>query len=293
MREPVFTEKIVAYIDVLGFKSKVEAAERLDGTRLSDLLEICQKLENQQYQRSISMYGPNICPESKHNRRSLDYTVTQISDGAVISTEISPAGVINLLIHIAQTILGLLRDGIMVRGYVTKGNIFHEKAQIIGTGYHDALKGEKHVQAFSISEDDGATPFVAIDPDLVRYIREETDECVVEVFHRIIKADPVNDITVLFPFRHPISVVRGNIFEPEKCKEGLSIIREQLGDYKDRIRIQSPDTDPDAGRKSKHYIKFLSDMLVELDEIESHLGSPKRPGIKLRYDGKLNAVLSD
>ena len=293
MRKPAFTEKFIAFIDVLGFKSKVAAAERLDGTRLSDLLEICQKLENQQYQRSISMYGPNICPESKHNRRSLDYTVTQISDGAVISTEISPAGVINLLIHVSQTILGLLRYGVMVRGYVTRGNIFHEKAQVIGTGYHNALKGEKRVRAFSISEDDGATPFVAIDPDVVRYIREETDECVVKVFHRIIKADPVNDITVLFPFQQPISIVRGNVFEPEKCKKGLSIIREQLGNYKDRIRIQSPDTDPDAGKKSKHYIKFLSDMLAELDEIENHLGSPKRLGIKLRYDRNLKAVLND
>ena len=250
-------------------------------------------LENQQYQRSISMHGPIVCPESKRNRRNLDYTVTQISDSAVISTEISPAGVINLLIHISQTILGLLRYGVMVRGYVTQGKIFHEKAQFIGTGYHDALKGEKLVRAFSVSEDDGATPFVAIDPNVVRYIREEADECVVKIFHRMIKVDPINDITVLFPFQQLISVVRGNIIEPERCKKGLNLTREQLGNYKDRISIQSPDADPNADRKSKHFIKFLSDMLAELDEIENHLKSPKRPGIKLRYDGNLNAVLND
>lgn len=293
MREPVFTEKFVAFIDVIGFASKVEAAEQLDGAQLSDLLEICQKLENQQHQRSVSIHGPIICPKSKHNRRNLDYTITQISDCAVISTEVSPAGVINLLIHISQTILGLLRYGVMVRGYVTQGNIFHEKAQFIGTGYHDASKGEKLVRAFSVLEDDGATPFVEIDPNVVRFIREETDECVVGVFHRMIKVDSINDITVLFPFQQLIRIVRGNIIEPERCKKGLNIAREQLGNYKDRISIQSPDTDPNADRKSKYYIKILSDMLAELDEIENYLESPKRPGIKLRYDGNLNAVLND
>ena len=162
-KEPKFEDKFVAFVDILGFQSKVESAEQHGEIRLSDILEMCRKLEDQAHVQAITTYGPMICPESRYIDQNLNYQATQISDCAVFSVEISPAGIINLLQHIAQAILGLLRLGVMVRGYVTRGNIFHNDKQFIGVGYQNALMRERLVSAFRMSEDDGATPFVEID----------------------------------------------------------------------------------------------------------------------------------
>jgi len=208
---PQFHDKCVTFVDILGFKSKVEAAEVGVGDRLSDLLEICAELECKSHVQSIAVYGPIICPESRHESRDLDYRVTQTSDCAIISTEISPAGIINLIEHISLSIISLLGFGVMVRGYVTRGSIFHKDEQFIGAGYQNALTEEKSVRTFCMSENDGATPFAEVDPKVVRYIREETDACVAAMFERMARVDSTHDVTVLFPFQQLTNVAGTNI----------------------------------------------------------------------------------
>ena len=44
-----------------------------------------------------------------------------------------------------------------------------------------------------MSEEDGGTPFVEVDPEVERYIREETDACVVKMFDRMTRKDSDND----------------------------------------------------------------------------------------------------
>ena len=291
--EPQFLDKFVAFVDILGFKSKVEASDRPDGTRLSEILKMCGKLENQSHIQSIAGYGPIICPESRYTSRDLDYKVTQISDCAIISSEVSPAGLINLLTHIAQSILGLLSYGVMVRGYVTRGHIFHNHTQCIGVGFQRAWTEEKSVRAFRMSEEDGGTPFVEIDPEVERYIREETDACVVKMFDRMTRKDSDNDVTVLFPFQNLTSVAGGNIAEPEKCRKDLSTIREWIRDYREKINLESPSLNPEASRKSKYYTKIIEDLLSECDEIEKFLNLGNRPAVKLMYDKDLNVIPID
>ena len=280
----------MAFVDILGFTSKVEAAEGCSGAQLSDLLEICEELESKSHVQSIAAYGPIICPESQYESRSLDYRVTQISDCAIISTEVSPAGLINLVEHISQSIVGLLRHGVLVRGYVTRGSIFHDDKQFIGIGYQNALTGEKSVRAFRMSEGDGATPFVEVDPKVVRYIREETDACVVEMFGRMAGVDSTQGVTVLFPFKQLTNVVGGNISEPEKCRRSLDIVRAWIDSYKEKVGSQALASDNVASQKSKYYMKILDDLLSECDEIENFLRIGKQPAVRLRYDENLNAV---
>lgn len=288
--EPQLRDKFVAFVDILGFKSKIEAAESGSGPPLSELLEICGELECRSYVRSIAAHGPMICPESRHESRDLDYRVTQISDCAIISSEVSPAGIINLAEHISQSVIGLLKFGVMVRGYITRGRIFHSDQQFIGAGYQNALTGEQSVRAFRMSEDDGATPFVEVDPTVVRYIREETDACVVEMFSRMTKVDSTHDVTVLFPFQYLTNVVGGNIAEPEKCRRSLDIVRTWIDSYKRTIVSQAPASDRMANQKSKYYMKVLDDLLEECNDIENFLEIGKQPAVRLRYDENLNVV---
>ena len=291
--EPQFRDKFVAFVDILGFCSRVEAAEKDEGLHLSDLLEHCSKLAQTSHTRAISDYGPTICPESRYERRSLDYVVTQISDCVVISAEVSPAGIINLLHHVSASIFGLFTKGIMVRGYVTRGNIFHNEEQIVGTGYQHALKGEQSVQAFRTPEDEGATPFVEIDPAVVQYIKHETDACVSMIFSRLVKEDPDNGVTALFPFQHLIRMAGGNITDPDNCKKSLDMIRESVHGYRARMESQAPSPEPRAIQKLKHYGRILNYLMAECDKLEGFLVHSKRPAIKVRYDENFNLVRSD
>ena len=288
--EPKFLNKFVAFIDILGFKSKVESAERSKGTQLSDILDLCEELRNPTHVRSISRRGPVVCPESRFRNRNLDYTVTQISDCAVISSEVSPAGIINLLSHVSQSIFGLLRHGVMVRGYVTRGNIFHQENQFIGPGYQDAYKGEQSVRAFRMSEQDRATPFVEIDPEVERYIAEDTDPCVRDMFRRMTKTDSDHSVTVMFPFHHLTDIAGSHVMEPDRCRHSLNVVREWIGRYRDRIELQSPSSDTQASRKSKYYFKILDDLLSECDSIESDSALMQRPAVNLMYDSDLHVV---
>ena len=146
--EPQLYDKFVAFVDILGFQSKVEANERGEGMTLPALLELCSILSQEAHVRNVTEYGPIICPESRYNTRSLDYEVTQISDCAVISTEVSPAGVINLVQHVSVSVFKLMTKGIMLRGYITRGNLHHRGNQIIGTGYQSAFQMEKVSRRF-------------------------------------------------------------------------------------------------------------------------------------------------
>ena len=143
-----FKDKLIAFIDILGFKSKVEAAESGSETDLAGLLEQCSKLSQASHAKAIWQHGPMICPGSRHVRRTLDYAVTQMSDSALISVEVSPAGVVNLLHHVWAAVWDLMTDGSMVRGYVCRGSIHHAGDQFVGTGYQSAVEREKLVHAF-------------------------------------------------------------------------------------------------------------------------------------------------
>ncbi len=118
--EPQLSDKFVAFVDILGFESKVEALERGEGAELSDLLELCSKLSQEPLRKNVADYGPIICPESRYKFRNLDYEVTQVSDCAVISIEVSPAGIINLLQHVSACVFSFMTKGVMVRGYITR-----------------------------------------------------------------------------------------------------------------------------------------------------------------------------
>ena len=281
MKEPCFTDKFVAFVDILGFKSKVESAEQGRGLSLRQLLGFAAALEAREHSDSIPIYGSMICPESRYIARDLDYRVTQVSDCAVVSTEASPAGILNLIKHTYSASLQLLREGVMVRGYVTRGKIFHEDNQFFGTGYHRALKGEKNVKAFQASPDDVGTPFIEIEPEVVDYIKECDDQCVKMMFKRMTRSE--SDISVIFPFQ---GFSRFNNFHGDinESKRILEVIRSWIHDARKKVESFAPSSDPEAARKSKYYLKLLDDESAKCNKFEELLNSLKRPAVKVRHD---------
>ena len=118
-------EKLIAYVDVLGFSALVEEAER-DGGDVRKAGALATALGSAKDSSQFAQYGPSTCPHSRHIQKDLDFQVTQISDCVVVSAEISPSGAINLAQYCFGISMRLLGLGALCRGYVTRGNIHHE-----------------------------------------------------------------------------------------------------------------------------------------------------------------------
>ena len=65
--------------------------------------------------------GRGICPQSASVAPDLDFRVTQISDCVIVTAEVSPSGVIHLIEHCWMPCLNFFQEGVMCRGYITRG----------------------------------------------------------------------------------------------------------------------------------------------------------------------------
>ncbi len=283
---PEFQEKFVAFMDILGFRSKVESAERDKRISLADIISLCSKLEQPSHVQAIREYGPTVCPESRCTNQDLDYVVTQISDCAIISAEVSPAGLINLLHHVSASVFSLLTDGIMVRGYVSRGNIYHRRDQFFGTGYQNAYDKEDKVQAFRLSPDVSSTPFVEVDSTVVDYVKTQADQCVREVFKRFSKEDE-SGIVVIYPFQHLSGVLEGTISDTGNFERKLNIVKGWIVKFIEKLESNSPQNDIMANQKAKYYRQFLLEELEACQALEKELARLREPAVKVLHLGDI------
>ncbi len=263
-------DKFIAFLDILGFKGFVERAGSESGPAIGDLLAAARVLEQQDYRGRIHERGALLCPGAPHSASDLGYEVTQISDCAVISAEVSPAGLINLVSHCWGAVYFLLLDGYMCRGYITRGPIFHTDRQFIGSGYQRALEREGQVAAFKRTADDRGTPFVEVDPDVVDYGLDTGDPCVDKMFRRLVfDADGTH---VLFPFSrlsHSFIVAGGPLpFVAAEEKAANEDIREAIRRTRDRVRALVDLHNPSALKKADHYLAALDRQLEICDRTD-------------------------
>lgn len=259
-----YQEKFVAYLDVLGFTKLVKDSENGTGMPLSELIDLLRVLGTSEDVKKFRENGPATCPDSAYIQRDLNFKLTQISDCVVISSEVSPAGVINLVSHCAKVVLKLLVKGIMCRGYITKGLIYHTESQFIGSGYVEACLGEKNVKVFRRETDEKGTPFVELDPAVCKFVKDCGDQCVKEMFSRFVKED--GEMSALFPFQrlsHSFIIAGlGNKLDPQKEKDSNNNLRLLIKKLKDCVMEFVDKSDPNAIRKLEHYIEALDDQLA-------------------------------
>jgi hypothetical protein len=277
--EAEFRDKFIGYVDVLGFKNLVKSAEAGHGMRLPALLELLKHLGTQESKERYVKHGPHICPQAAFVRRDLDFQITQVSDCVVVSAEISPSGVINLVNHCWAAVLELLLSGIMCRGYITRGSIYHTDSQVIGSGYNRALAMEKDwISAFRREADERGTPFVEIDRAVCDYVKECGDGCVKEMFSRQTESD--GSVTALYPFKrisHKFMISPHLAFDPAREKCSVQNVRAMLADVKAKVGSFVDPLDSSAAGKLRHYIAALDKQLEvcdRTDEIIDRLASP-------------------
>lgn len=266
----VFKDKFVAFIDILGFKKLISGAENGTGISLSEILELLKQLGTKVDREGYDKHGPRICPLAPRIEKNLDFRVTQISDCVIVSAELSPAGVINLVSHCWKVIINLLSQGIMCRGYIVRGPVYHTDDQILGSGYQDAYQAESKVSAFKHKADEKGTPYVEIDPVVVEYIQTHGDACVKEMFSRMVKFD--GKTAVLFPFQsltHSFVIAGlGQTFSPERERESNQKLRATIEKMKDLVSRFTDEENEKAFDKARHYMAALDEQLKACDRTD-------------------------
>jgi hypothetical protein len=274
-----FKTKFIGFIDILGFKKLVEAAESGVGGSLTFLKEITSTLGSDKDREAIVRNGPKICPHSAYIERDLDFQITQMSDSVLVSAEVSPAGAIAVVNHCWTVALFLMTKGIMVRGYVTQGSIHHVGSSFFGLGYQAALENEPKVSAFKRTADEKGTPFIEIDSAVCKFIQDKGDACVKEMFSRMVSRD--GELTAVFPFKRLatsfIIAGAGHKFDGKAQKESNSNLRNNLIGYKKQILNFVDSSNEKAMNKASHYIAALDAQLLICDETDDVIDRLQRP----------------
>jgi len=283
MNTKKFKEKFIGFVDILGFKDMIKFAENGTGMSLDEIYEAVKLLGTSENQANYAKYGPTTCPGAPRNQRDMDFRVSQISDCAIVSAEVSPAGAINLIHHCWGAAITLLVKGIMCRGYITRGSIYHEGTDFYGTGYQEALDKERNVRAFKQEADERGTPFIEVDQNVCDYIANCEDKCVKEMFGRFVKSD--GSVTALFPFQRlshsfMIGGFLGGIeykFDPEKEKRSVQLMRNSIHIFKERILKLVDHSNPSAVSKARHYIAALDAQLIACNRTEDMINRLSQP----------------
>ena len=269
-----YIDKFVAFVDILGFKDMVADSVH-HGQRLGALLDLVIKLGDGTERSNYEKYGPICCPESPRIARNLDFRVTQISDCVIVSAEISPAGLINLVTHCWQVAIRLLQLGVLCRGFISRGLIYHTDTQVIGPGYQDTYRAESTVSAFRNRADEVGTPFIEIDEGVVKYVSVQEDGCVKMMFDRLTKFD--GSKVALYPFKrlnhHFLIGGISGPFDQDVHLTSVNNIRGWIGRMKVQIMANVMGKDSAATRKAEHYIEALGRQLIELDKTEQIIRS--------------------
>jgi len=281
-----FKEKFIAFVDVLGFKAMVEAAENGTGRSLPEIREILSELGTEKDKQHFEKYGPTTCPHSRCLQRNLDFQLTQVSDCVVASAEVSPAGLINLVHHCWGAAITLLSKGVMVRGYITRGKIHHDGSTFMGTGYHEAFQREAGVAAFKKEADEKGTPFIEVDASVTAYAEEQGDECVRKLFDRMVKSD--GQTTALFPFqRLAHSFMIGGFgrppFDPEKEKASNDNVRKTITRLMERVTQYVDPNNARALKKAKYYLSALNEQLEVCNRTDAMIDLLGQPAGGRRY----------
>jgi hypothetical protein len=123
--ENVYKERYVAFLDLLGFKMLVDAAEH-DAKEQARLKEALKHLRE------------TLCNDTRLGSR-----FTYFSDCIVISSDVTPEALWDIFHSVGTLTRNLLQFDVLVRGGITRGGAFHSAQYLYGTAVNRAVDIEK------------------------------------------------------------------------------------------------------------------------------------------------------
>ncbi|MCK4841998.1 MAG: hypothetical protein KAT04_08955 [Methylococcales bacterium] len=213
-----FKDSLVAFIDILGFDNKIrDISCKDDFFEVGKLLYATKKTSD-----NLSRSGGIL----------KDYKFTAISDSIIVSVPftdpVCTVGMLSIL-HNLQYELLATDFKTLIRGYITKGSVYHKDGVIFGAGYSDAYKGERMI---------GGAPRIVVDPKIVKSGRRVVDAYdgeskMVTIFDYL--SEDISDGFYFIDYLKPVGSQRELpneqlLFERESIKE---FVMQSLSKYDD------------------------------------------------------------
>jgi hypothetical protein len=140
-----YRERYVAFLDLLGFKVLVDAAE----TTLEERGRLAEVLDR---------LSQTLC-----NAPTIGGRFTYFSDCIVITADATPQGLWHVFRSIELLTRNLLQFDVFVRGAVTRGGAFHSTEYVYGTAVSRAAVLEK---------DEALNPLTLLSPEVLEDVRK-------------------------------------------------------------------------------------------------------------------------
>jgi hypothetical protein len=132
---PVYSERYVAFVDILGFSDIVRQSVTYPW-QSEQLVGILERISGRTTQlESDKMFGD-------------DFRAQSFSDCIVLSEQATSAGLDHLLFAVSQLALDLLANGILTRGAIAKGKLHHADKIVFGPALVEAYRIESTIAVF-------------------------------------------------------------------------------------------------------------------------------------------------
>ena len=135
-----FTERVVVFLDILGFSRLIEDAERLPH-RQPDLFSIIAALDGH-----VNFDNNSLSSEIPEGAKP---KYIFISDSIIFSTPLQHGKYDGLAVAVAKSIQiahKLLGRGYLMQGGISVGSVWHTPTNIFGTGYIEAWRTQDNLE---------------------------------------------------------------------------------------------------------------------------------------------------
>ncbi len=142
-----YKDSLVAFVDILGFNQKVKSIKNSD-----DFFEIGKLL-----------CATKATADNLNNAEGIlqNFKLTSVSDAIIVTVPlhdtICTTGLVQLLHNIQYELIATNFKS-LIRGYISRGPVYHKNGLLFGAGYCDAYAAEK---------DFGGAPRIVISPNII------------------------------------------------------------------------------------------------------------------------------
>lgn len=127
-----YGERYVAFVDILGFGEIVKNSTRGDGSpSFDDLVSVLAKM-GERDQDIDDVFGD-------------DFKFQTFSDSIIMSEKISTGGLFQIVTAVGDLAIDLLKVGLLMRGGIAKGSLYHESNVVFGPAFLEAYRLESSI----------------------------------------------------------------------------------------------------------------------------------------------------
>jgi hypothetical protein len=131
----VYSERYVAFIDILGFSSHVRQSEH-SPSEAEKLVKIMNRISSHWSDKALLV---------THDIYGEDFRSQSFSDCTILSEAATPRGLHYLLFRVTSFAVDLLANGFLSRGGIAKGPLHHSDSAVFGPAFLRAYDLEQHV----------------------------------------------------------------------------------------------------------------------------------------------------